>query len=69
MRLYHLQIFPKQNFLLLLKNKQNNLLSQTQVLRKNLNGIFFLVINFATLCFTLTIVFDQLVVTKNNHVI
>ena len=70
MRLYNLQTFTKHGFLLSLKNNKNIFLPTTQVLQKkskNLNGILFLVNNFDTLYFDLTIVFGQLVVTKNNH--
>ena len=72
MRLYNLRTFPKHDFLLSLKKKQKhfttaNTSSSKKI--KNLNGIFFLVINFATLYFALKLVFDQFVVTKNNQVI
>ena len=72
MRLYSLQTFPKHDFLLSLKNKQKHITTAFTLAYKklkNLNGIFFLVINFVTLYFALKIVFDQFVVTKNNYVI
>ena len=72
MRLYNLQTFPKHDFLLSLKNKQKYITTaNTRSYKKfkNLNGIFFLEIYFATLYFALRIVFDQFVITKKNHVI
>ena len=57
---------------MLLKNKQKHFTianTNSSKKSKNLNGIFFLVINCATLYFALTTVFDQFVVTKNNQVI
>ena len=67
MRLYNLQTFSKHDFLLSFKNKQKHITTAFTLSYKkfkNLNGIFFLVINFATLYFALTIVFYQFVVTK-----
>ena len=67
MRLYNLQKFPKHDYLLSLKNKQKYITTtntRSYKKLKNLNGIFFLEINFATLYFALTIVFYQFVVTK-----
>ena len=72
MRFYNLRTFPKHDFLLSLKNKQKHFTTantSSSKKLKDLNGINFLVTNFATLYFALTIVFDQFVVTKNNHVI
>ena len=71
MRLYNLQTFPKHDFMLSLKNKQLTFTTaNTNSLKKfkNLNGIFFLIVNFATLYFAVTFVFDQFVVTKNSYV-
>ena len=67
-----IQTFPKHDFLLSLKNKQKHFTTantSSSKKFKNLNGIFFIVINLTTLYFALTIVFDQFVVTKNNHVL
>ena len=64
MRLFNLQTFPEHDFLLSLKNKQKHFTKANTSSQKNLNGIFFLEINFATLYFALTIVFYQFVVTK-----
>ena len=64
MQLYNLQTFPKHDFLLSLKNKQKYITTANTRSYKNLNGIFFLEIYFATLYFALTIVFDQFVITK-----
>ena len=67
MRLCNLQTFPKHDYVLSLKNKQKFITTaNTRSYKKfkNLNGIFFLEINFVTLYFALTIVFDQFVVTK-----
>ena len=72
MRLYNLQIFPKHDILLSLKNKQKHFTTANTNSKKkfkNLYGIFFLIINFFTLYFALIFVFDQFVVTKNTHVI
>ena len=69
MRIYNL---AKHDFLLSLVNKQKHFTTantSSSKKFKNLNDIFFLKIYFATLYFALTIVFDQFVITKINHVI